>query len=133
MSDDRFPAVQSPYEVLAVHRERLKSLRADVDEHDSQIGSMTAAVARVESGINELKGKVDDIAEHVDTLLQNYWQEHPSKVQSPPIGPQQSPLSQRDAYKVDAKKLGLTIGGFFGAIEIWMQLHDAFAKWIGHH
>lgn len=126
----------TPGETIAVHDAQLKQLRSDLEKHESRDdgvhGQMLGELGDVKTELATLNANLAAFRETFAPMVQAYFDDHPSKVQNMPALSTRTP-SNPPAYKVDAKKLGLTIGGFFGAIEIWMQLHDALAKWIGHH
>ena len=100
----------------------LLSRRKDLTYHDVwTIGETTGAVARIESGVDELKGKVD-------RLLEQYWFEHPSKAQIMNVGknPSSSPPSKKiRSYEARQSRL-------IGALIVMCQIVAELVRYSIH-
>jgi hypothetical protein len=96
-SDDRFPAVQSPGEQLATHRERLKSLRETTDRHENELGELGENFGKLMSEMGDVKTALREMSAKLDPILAQYWNEHPSRAHAPSSPPKKEskPLDTR--------------------------------------
>jgi hypothetical protein len=112
-SDDRFPAVRSTGEMLVQHRERINSLRGDVNKIDERLDETEKGVGRILGEMGELRQSFALLNGKLDPILSQYWSEHPSKAHhfssAPPRKSAISGLVQNPVTQLGAIFLALQI------------------------
>lgn len=115
-SDDHFPAVRPDVE-LAKHRERISSLRGDVNDLESRTKETEHGVGRILGEMGQLRQDFALLNQKLDPILAQYWHEHPSKAHS-----QSSAPPKRNTIKTIVESPVTQLGAVFLALQIIAEL-----------
>ena len=91
-------------------------------------GRMLGEVVGISDKVDALNERVAVLAATLGPIVDLYMSEHPSKVTRVPI----SKPPPSTSYKIEAKKLGMLIGGILVFLETWAHVRTALAGWLTH-
>jgi hypothetical protein len=117
-SDDRFHAVRSPGEQLAIHRERLSSLRIDLGKLEERSEDTERNVGKILGEVGEIRQGFAVLNQKLDPILAQYWHEHPSKAHFPSSSPPARKSVVKDLVQNPVTQLGV----IFLALQIIAEL-----------
>ena len=77
----------------------------------------------------ELDKRFEVFTETMRPVIEHYMKEHPSQVQNmPALKPHSVP-----PYHIEAKRLGMVVGGVLVTLEAWAQIRSVIVEWITRH
>ena len=117
-SDDQFRAVRSTGEQLVQHRERINSLRGDVNKLDDRLDETEKGVGRILGEMGDLKQSFAVLNQKLDPILAQYWHEHPSKAHTP----SSAPPARKSAIGGLVQNPVTQLGAIFLALQIIAEL-----------
>lgn len=106
---------------------------SDDGVHGRMIGELGEVGAKLDAALEkliDLDKRLDVFTETMRPVIELYMTEHPSKVQNMPT------LTKRNSvppYRIEAKRLGMVVGGVLMTLEAWAQIRGAIAGWLAHH
>jgi len=100
--------------------------------HGRMIGELGDVGKKLDNALdklNDLDKRLDIFTETMRPIIEHYMAEHPSKVQIMPTF--QKPASI-PPYHIEAKRLGMLVGGVLVTLEAWAQIRGVIAGWLTH-
>lgn len=119
----------------AVLRERMKSVSEKVqktegrlDSHGERLGDLEQQVGSIMASCASTEKAVEEMKKTLDHVVARYWDEHPSKVQQPPVVLAQSPVEPQPQVmwkRPEVQTAGIATGIaslIFGVLQIALEV-----------
>lgn len=125
-------------ESTAVRLARIEERQnAHVMSDDGVHGRMIGELGDVGKKLDDALAKLTDLDKRLDVftetmrpVIEHYMSEHPSQVHNMPVSAKPHSVPP---YRIEAKRLGMVVGGVLVTLEAWAQIRNAVVGWIAHH